>query len=182
MGLKYLTFVARTAGSPENSIAEVQNTVWQVDRNLPVSRIQSMEFVISNVLWRARAATVLLGAFGAIALLLAALGIYGVISYQVARRTSEIGIRMALGADRVDVLRLALIDGMKPVVAGAVLGLAAAFAASRWMETLLFGVTPADPLTFAAVTASLLLVGLAANLIPAWRASRLNPVVALRNE
>jgi putative ABC transport system permease protein len=182
MGLKYLTFVARTPGNPDNAIADVQQAIWGVDRNLPVSRIQSMERVISNELWRARIATVLLGSFGAIALVLAALGIYGVISYQMARRTQEIGIRMALGADSFRVLRLAIYEGMQPVVLGAIIGVAGAFVATRSMESLLYDVKPSDPLTLSAVTSALLLVGLLANLVPALRASRLNPVTALRHE
>jgi putative ABC transport system permease protein len=125
---------------------------------------------------------ILLSVFGGVALALAAVGVYGVISYGVAQRTHEIGIRLALGAGRRDVLRLILTQGLKLVAVGVVIGLGAAFALARWMETMLFGVRPTDPLTFAGIAAVLSLVSLVACWIPARRATRVNPLVSLRSE
>ena len=141
-----------------------------------------MTHVIAAGLWRPRLATLLVGAFAVIALVLAAIGIYGVISYSVRRRTQEIGIRMALGAQSAAVSAQVFREGMMPVAAGAVAGLAAAFALTRLMTTLLYGVTATDPYTFAGVAVILLAVAAGANLVPAIRATRVDPVSALRHE
>jgi ABC-type antimicrobial peptide transport system permease subunit len=141
---------------------------------------QSMEQIISQSVAAQRYSMILLGGFAALALLLAAIGIYGVISYVVGQRTQEIGIRMALGAQRLDVLRLVIGHGARMILMGLVTGVAAALALTQLMATLLFGVSPTDPLTFAGVAALLVIVALAACYVPARRAARVNPITALR--
>jgi ABC-type antimicrobial peptide transport system permease subunit len=124
----------------------------------------------------------LVGGFGGLALALSAVGVYGVMAFAVSRRTREIGVRMALGAPRRDVVRMVLADGLRLVLVGTALGLAAALGGARWLESFLYGVSGRDALTFAAVPVVLALVGLAACLVPARRASRVDPLVALRSE
>jgi len=124
----------------------------------------------------------LLASFAGLALVLAAVGIYGVLSYTVRRRVREIGIRMALGASHSDVLKMVVSDGMKPILIGVVMGLAAAFALSRLVASLVFGVHPTDPLTFSAVAVILITVGVLANIVPAYRATRIEPVRTLRED
>ena len=182
MGLDYLTFVVRTRTHPANMAQAVQTSITAIDRGIPASKLMSMEQVIADRLWRSRLAALLMGCFAAVALLLATMGIYGVISYSVGRRTKEIGIRMALGAGRGNVLGLALREGMQPVVAGALAGLAAAAAGSRWIASLLYGVKPTDPLTYVLVTVLFLSIAALANYIPALRAARVDPLTALRHE
>jgi putative ABC transport system permease protein len=141
-----------------------------------------MDEIISESLATQRVSLILLGAFAVLALGLASSGIYGVISYVVQQRTQEIGVRMALGAKRYDVLRLILAEGMKMAGIGVVVGLAAAFGLTRLMASLLFGVSATDPLTFTVVAVVLAIVALAACYIPARRAMRVDPMVALRYE
>jgi ABC-type antimicrobial peptide transport system permease subunit len=147
-----------------------------------MSNAQSMDEIISESLATQRVSLILLGAFAVLALGLASSGIYGVISYVVQQRTQEIGVRMALGAKRYDVLRLILAEGMKMAGIGVVVGLAAAFGLTRLMASLLFGVSATDPLTFTIVAMVLAIVALAACYIPARRAMRVDPMVALRYE
>src|ERR1700754_2479844 len=174
--------VVKTDVEPASMAAAVRKAVWEIDKDQPVSNIKSMEEILGDSIARQRFSMLLLGVFAAVALLLAAVGIYGVMSYSVAQRTHEIGIRMALGAQTGAVLKLAVGYGLKLVVAGVLIGLVAAFALTRLMSTLLFGVTPTDPATFALI--SLLLVGVAAlaSYIPARRATKVDPLVALRYE
>ena len=171
--------VVRTNVDPLSLATTVRRTVWEIDKDQPVSDISSMEQVVSESVARQRFSMLLLGVFAGLALVLAAVGIYGVISYSVAQRTHEIGIRMALGAQRRDVLRLTVRQGLKLVIIGVLIGLAAAFLLTRIMSSLLFGVSATDPTTFAAISIMLMSVALLASYIPALRATRVDPMVAL---
>jgi predicted permease len=174
--------IVSTSVEPRSVASSVRGAVWEVDRDQPVSDISMMEDVLSESLARQRFSTILLGVFGAVALMLAAVGIYGVMSYSVAQRTREIGIRMALGARPQDVLKLAVGQGLKLVLIGVAIGAVAALALTRVMASLLYGVSPTDPVTF--VTISLVLVGVAllASFVPARRATKVDPLIALRAE
>jgi putative ABC transport system permease protein len=174
--------VVKTDVDPASLAATVRKTVWEIDKDQPVSNIKTMEEILLDSIARQRFSMLLLAIFAAVALILAAVGIYGVMSYSVAQRTHEIGIRMALGAQTGAVLKLAVGYGLKLVIAGVVIGLIAAFALTRVMSTLLFGVTATDPTTFALI--SLLLIGVAAvaSYIPARRATKVDPIIALRYE
>jgi predicted permease len=175
-------FVLRTSRPPIASVPDARAALRDIDPDLPMSRVQTMDDVVAQSVrdWRFRA--LLLGSFGALALFIAAIGVYGVISYSVAQRTQEIGVRVALGADRRSVLGLILRQGMITAVVGIGIGLVAAFALTRVMANLLFGVNARDPLTFAGVAILLGVVAAAACMIPARRAMRVDPMVALRYE
>jgi putative ABC transport system permease protein len=160
----------------------VQKIVQQLDSELAVSDILTMDQIVGNSTLDASFDATLLLAFAVLSLTLATVGLFGVLSYVVAQRTAEIGIRLALGAQRSELLRLTLIDGLKPAAVGLVLGLAGAVAATRMIRTLLFGVQPLDATVFAAVAITLLAVAGIACLLPAWRASRVDPITALRHE
>ena len=177
-----VTFVLRTSVPPATLAQAAVAAIRAIDPAQPVGQIQTMAQVVDGKLSSQRVGALLLGVFGGVALLLAAVGIYSVLSYIVRGRRREIGIRTALGAQRADVLRLVLVEGMWPVLAGIVAGTMAALASARVMETLVFGVSASDPLTLAAVAATLALVALVASLAPAYRALRLDPVKALRAE
>lgn len=181
-GQIFNVMVVRSDGDPLRMAAAVKSAIWSVDKDQTVSRIQSMEQVLSDSVARRRLYVVLLGIFAGVALLLAATGIYGVVSYSVSLRTREIGIRMALGAERVDVVRLVIAQAAKLALAGEVIGILVALGLTRLMSSLLFGVSAADPFTFACVAIALTLVALAACYVPARRATRVDPVVALRYE
>jgi putative ABC transport system permease protein len=177
-----MTFVARTSNDPRGLAGALPAAVAAVDQDLPVFEIRTMEQRVLESLTPRRFAMYLLGIFAAVALALSAVGIYGVMAQSVTQRTHEIGIRMALGAEPRDVLRLVVGQGMALAAIGLVTGVAAALGLTRWMSRLLFGVRPTDPLTFLAVAAVLAAVALAACYLPARRATRVNPVEALRHE
>jgi putative ABC transport system permease protein len=177
-----LVLILRTAQEPRGLLKSIQAQIWSVDRRLAISEVKTMNEIIDAELARPRFSMFLLGVFAATALLMAAIGIYGLMSYAVAQQTKEIGIRMALGALRSDILRNVTARAMLLAVTGVGLGVLGAYAVTRIMESLLFGVSPTDTATF--VTASGLLIGVAviAAYVPALRASRLDPLIALRYE
>ena len=178
----YLTLVARTSGDTAALAPAMRRVVWRHEPNAPVAEVAAMAAVVNKATAAPRFYLVLLGAFSAVALLLAAVGIYAVMSYAVARRTNEIGIRMALGAARAQVLRLVLRQGALVSIGGAVAGLVGALLLTRLMGSMLYGVGARDPLTFGAVAALLTAVALGASYLPARRAARLEPLRALREE
>jgi putative ABC transport system permease protein len=178
----YLTIVVRTSADPARLASAVRNAVWAIEPNAPVSSVATMERVISDEVWQPRFSMMLLGGFALVAMLLAGVGIYGVISYSVTERTHELGVRLALGAQRRDVQRLVIKQGMKLALAGVGVGLTAALAMTRVMQTLLFQVSTTDPATFIVIPLILTGVALGASFIPARRASRVDPMVALRYE
>jgi putative ABC transport system permease protein len=174
--------VTRTNLSLSAVAASIRKDVNSIDKDLPVTDVASMSEAVEASVAQPRFQTFLLSMFGSLALILAAVGIYGLISYSVAQRTHEIGIRMSLGAQRKDVLQLVLGEGVKLALAGTVVGIAAALGLTRLMGKLLYGVSATDPFTFAAVAVVLMLVALVACYIPARRAMRVDPMIALRYE
>jgi putative ABC transport system permease protein len=177
-----MTLFARTALEPEQVIAAVRQTVSRIDRDIPVFGLQTMEQYVAQATEQSRLSTALLALFAGLALVLSTLGIYGVLSYLVGRRTQEIGIRLALGATRGSVLRLVVGHGMRLAVVGIVIGLGAAWALTRLLSSLLFGVSPHDPATFAAIAAMLVAVAFLASYVPGRRATRVDPLETLRCE
>jgi putative ABC transport system permease protein len=175
-----MNVAVRTSVDPKSTVAAIQAKIREVDKDQPVYQIQTIEELIGYTVGTRRFALAILILFAVLALVLAVSGIYGVISYSVTQRTQEIGIRMALGARATDVLRLVLVQFMRLTVVGVVFGLVAAFALTRLMTTLLFGVTATDITTFVLVPISLSIVALVACLIPARRATRVDPLVARR--
>ncbi|HET8645225.1 MAG TPA: FtsX-like permease family protein, partial [Vicinamibacteria bacterium] len=174
--------VVRTQGDPRALAPALRQAVWSVDPEQPVSNVRPMTDVLDAELSGRGTQMTLVAAFAGLALLLAAVGLYGVLSYDVAQRTPEIGIRMALGAQRADVVRSVVRRGLLTAAAGTALGLAGALALARVLRSLLFGVGPTDPVTFAGVAALVLVVAVAATCVPAWRAATIDPVAALRAE
>jgi putative ABC transport system permease protein len=177
-----IILLVRTKTDPMALARTIQDRIWSIDKDQPITQLKPMSQLVTKSYAEPKSQSLLLGLFGALGLILALVGIYGVISYSVSRRTREIGVRMALGAQTKDVLRLVLRQGTKLVLAGVAIGLAASFAATRLMRGLLYGISATDPLTFAGVSALLILAGLAACYIPARRATRVDPMSALRNE
>jgi putative ABC transport system permease protein len=180
--LPFAAVAVHTTSDPRNAIKDVAAAVQSVDPDLPLTQVRTMQQLVSLTLAGDRWITVLYAGFGFAALLLAILGVYGVMSYSVAQRTHEIGIRMALGAERVDVLRLILKEGLLLAGIGVGAGLAGALVLTRVMRSSLFGVSPTDPVTFASVATLLVAVSVAGCLVPAQRAMRVDPLVALRHE
>jgi predicted permease len=177
-----MTLVVRTAGDPATLRDNVRSVVQRVNRNIPLYSVRTISEQIEAALAADRMMALLIAVFGAAALLLASVGIYGVVAYAVAQRTHEIGIRMALGARSADVLRLVVREGMRMAVAGVVVGFVGALALTRLIGSLLFGVTSTDLPTFGLVTLGLLLVALIACYLPALRATKVDPLKALRYE
>ena len=174
--------VARTKGNPETLFAPVRAQVQSLDANLPLYDVKTLTEHMKFALFPAKVAATVLGVFGLVALLLSAIGVYGITSYAVAQRTHEIGIRLALGAQLGDVLRLVLSHGLKLTIIGAAIGLFGAYLATRAITSVLYGVSATDPLTFGVVSVLLIGVALIACYVPARRATKVEPLVALRNE
>jgi predicted permease len=179
---KQTHFVARTQGDPMMRAKDIQRAIWQVAPDTGVFNVMPVTLLSANTVWQSRVWGLLFAIFSGIALVMAAAGIYGTMAYFVTQRTREIGVRMALGAQWRDVLKLILKSGMSLVLLGLAIGLAGAFALTRLMSTLLFEVSPSDPLTFAAVVFSVILAALLACYIPARRATKVDPLIALRYE
>ena len=175
-------FVVRSARTTESLTPAIQSAVKLMNPALPVIQLRSMETVFGASVSRQRFLSLLLSIFAGVALLLAAIGTYGVLSYLVTERQREIGIRVALGASAAGILKLVLRQGMTIAAIGLVLGVAGAFGLSRVTRSLLFGVSPTDPATYAVVGVSIIGVALLACLIPANRAMRVDPLVAIRND
>ncbi len=177
-----MTLTVRTDSDPQAFASMVEREVHRIDKDQPVSDVRTMQAWVAKSLAQSRFNSLVLAVFAGLALLLAAIGIYGVMSYAVSQRTSEIGIRLALGADQWKILTLIVGNGVALAAAGLALGIALSLALTRTLTTLLFGTTPTDPATFASVIAALAAVALAASYVPARRASRIPPVEALRSQ
>jgi len=180
--LRRRTLAIRTSGATGTLVPAVRDELASMNPSVALTNIQTMDDVMSRAQARDRFSTLLLSMFGIVALILASVGVYGVLSYAVEQRTAEVGIRMALGADQGAVRTMVLTDGMRLVLIGLGVGVVGALGLSGLLSSQLFGVNPREPVIYAAVTGSLLIVGLAASFIPAWRATRVSPVVAMKAE
>jgi ABC-type antimicrobial peptide transport system permease subunit len=172
----------RTAADPQALLPAIREVVGQVNADLPLFNVTTQSQQIDRLLFQERLVARLAGFFGVLALVLACIGLYGLLSYEVSRRTREIGIRIALGAQPETVLKLVLRQGIAPALVGAAVGIGVALGVTRYLGSMLFNVRASDPLTMSAVAALLALVALAACYIPARRATRVDPMVALRYE
>ncbi len=177
-----MTLVVKTDRNPAALTSPIRQQIRTLDASLPVADVRTMADVVGATLSTPRFTGILLGTFACLALILSAIGIYGVLSYVVSRRTREIGIRVAIGAQRSQVIALVLRSGLSLALVGVVIGVAAAAWASQLMRGLLHDVRPMDPITFIAVAALLSGVAVLASFVPAWRASRVDPVVVLKGE
>jgi predicted permease len=178
----YVSIVIRTDSDVEALVPAVQQAIWSIDRDMPVSHLETMRHAIGNKLWQSRFNLMLIGVFSAIAMILAVVGIYGVMAYEVAQRTQEIGIRMALGANRSGIVWLVFSQSLRVVFIGVIVGVGSALALARLMTTMIYQVQPADPLTYVGVTALVFAVAALSALLPARRATRVDPIIALRYE
>jgi putative ABC transport system permease protein len=177
-----MTMMVRTTSDPSSLVTPLRNEMRALNKEVPVFAVQTMTDRIGGQLAAERMIAVLLSIFGSTALLLAAIGVYGVMAYSVAQRSREIGIRMALGAERIDILRLIVGQGLTLVMIGTGIGLMLALALTRVLTTQLFGISATDPLTFGGIVVLMMVVGLLACYIPARRATKVDPLVALRYE
>jgi putative ABC transport system permease protein len=177
-----MSFVVRTASNPEGLIQPVSRAIYSIDKDQALTDVRTMDQVLLASLSDRRFNMTLLLTFAGVALMLAAVGVYGVMNYTLTLRRRELGIRMALGAATIDVLRLVLGQGLTLTLIGVGAGLISAYALTRLMASLLYGVTATDYLTFGSVSAMLIVVGLAASYVPARRATKVNPTIALRAE
>jgi putative ABC transport system permease protein len=175
-------FSFRSAGDPKQLVAAIQKEVWAIDKDLPVTHVRTFDELVSQSVSEERFQTMLLGLFASLALILAMVGIYGVISYSVSQRTPEIGIRMALGATRAGILKMVVGRAMLLIGIGIAAGAAGAYGLSQYLKSLLFEVKPGDPWTYVGIACLLAVVALAASLVPARRATRVDPMIALRYE
>jgi predicted permease len=178
----FMNLEVRSAGDPDSLTSAVSAVLHDLDGELPIRNVTTMDEVLNETLAERRFSVTLLASFAMLALALAAAGIYSVLAYAVGRRTREIGIRMAIGATFSGVMHLVVKEGLKPALLGVLAGLALAFALTRFLANMIFGVTESDPATYACVAALLIAVSMAASAIPAWRAARVDPVRALREE
>jgi putative ABC transport system permease protein len=181
-GAQPASILVRTEVEPASIVPAIRQAIWSVDKNQPIWRVQTLDEIVDRQLSTPRQSTELMAAFAMLALLLASLGIYGVLSYAVTQRTNEIGVRMALGASSGEILRSFGKRGLGLTLAGLAIGLVLAAIASRWMTALLYGFRPDSVPTAAAVSLILLAVAALASFVPARRASRVDPAIALRNE
>ena len=181
-GAESRLLLVRVSGDAGPAIAAIRREVHTLDSNVPVLRVRTLEEYVNASFERERLIAWLCGVFGVLALALASVGLYGVMAYAVNQRTREIGVRIALGARRGDVIRMVLRESLLPVVAGLAAGVTAALALSRLVAGMLYGVAPRDPLTIALAALAMLAVALAAAVVPARRATRVEPMTALRHE
>jgi putative ABC transport system permease protein len=177
-----VTLVARTAGDPLAMANAVRDAIWSVDREQTITSISTFNQLVGEAVARPRLLTVLLGLFGTLGLVLGAVGLYGVLSYLVSSRQREIGVRIALGAPRGAVLGMVVKRGLLMTAAGTAIGLVAAFALTRYLRDVLFGIEPTDPMTYALVVLSMMAVAGVASAIPARRAATVDPAIAFRSE
>jgi predicted permease len=178
----YVSILIRTDSDAEALMPAVQQTIWSIDRDMPISHLETMQHAIGNKLWQSRFNLMLIGVFSAIAMILAVVGIYGVMAYEVAQRTQEIGIRMALGANQSGIVWLVFSQSLRVVFIGVIVGVGSALILARLMTTMIYQVQPADPLTYVGVTALVFATAALSALLPARRATRVDPIIALRYE
>jgi putative ABC transport system permease protein len=178
----FLNILVRSATKPEATVGIVRSALNKIDNGLPILQPNTLDAIVSQSLGQQRLTMTLLGVFAGIALLLAIVGIYGAVAYTVEQRTGEIGVRMALGAQTTDVLRLVVRQGMNPVILGLIIGLAGTFAVGRLIATQLYQISPHDPILLGAATVGLAVSALLACVIPARRATLVDPIQALRTE